>query len=96
MQPTSLKLGDLVRFVKLPDEWSRPGYRVHASSVAFMRKMIRRSWPARVCEIDEYGHPTIHARMRERGRIVLHTWAIVETTGWRLVKRRTWNKDRKS
>jgi len=87
--PKSLKVGDLVRFVALPDEWSRTDYTISAGDIAFMKKMIRRSWPSRVSEIDEYGHPWICARMRERGRICHHSWAIMESMGWRLVKRHT-------
>jgi hypothetical protein len=86
-EPESLKVGDLVRFVAIPDEWLSPGCTVHAESIAFMKKMVRRSWPTRVSEIDEYGHPWIHARIRERGRMRHHSWAIMESTGWRLVKR---------
>ena len=85
--PKTLKVGDLVRFVSLPEEWSRPGYTLHRDSKAFMKKMIKRRWPSRVYEIDEYGHPWIAARVRERGRYVSHIWAIMEETGWRRVKR---------
>jgi hypothetical protein len=86
--PKCLKVGDLVRFMALPDEWSRPGYTVHLESVAFMRAMIRRAWPSRVVEIDEYGQPWIHARLRVRGRLHYHSWGIMESTGWSLVRRR--------
>ena len=34
--PKCLKVGDLVRFTALPDEWSRPGFWVHRESVTFM------------------------------------------------------------
>jgi hypothetical protein len=87
--PKTLRVGDLVRFVAIPDEWSRPGYFVHPESVAFMKKMIRRPWPSRVYEIDEYGQPWILAKVRERGKLQTHTWAIFESTGWRPVKRRS-------
>ena len=83
--PQSLEIGDLVRFVALPDEWLLPGHTVHAESIGFMKKMIRRSWPSRVSEIDEYGCPWIHARTRERGRIYYHSWDIMESTGWPLL-----------
>ena len=86
--PKSLKVGDLVRFTALPDEWSRAGHTVHSESVAFMRAMVRRTWPSRVAEIDEHGNPQIHARLRVRGRLHFHSWSITESTGWRLVGRR--------
>ena len=75
-KPQSLKTGDLVRFVAMPDEWSHPGYTVHAESITFMKKMIRRSSPSRVSEIDEYGYPWIDARIREHGRIHYHSWGM--------------------
>ena len=85
--PKSLKVGDLVRFVALPDEWSRTGYTVHRESIAFMKMMVSRTWPSRVVEIDEYGCPWIHARIRVRGRLHYHSWGIMESTGWRVVRR---------
>jgi len=87
--PKRLKIGDLVKFVALPDEWQAPNYHVHEESVEFMKVMIARRWPSRVCEIDDWGNPWISARIREEGEIRLHSWAIVEKTGWRLVRRRT-------
>jgi hypothetical protein len=86
--PKSLKVDDLVRFVSLPEEWSRPGYTLLPESRLFMRKMIQRCWPSRVHEVDEYGNPWIHARVRERGKYRFHSWAVLESTGWRRVKRR--------
>jgi hypothetical protein len=53
-----------------------------------MKKMIKRGRSSRVREIDEYGQPWIHARIRERGSIHYHSWAIFESTGWRRVNRR--------
>ena len=52
--PKRLKVGDLVRFVSLPDEWSQKDFSVSHDDVAFMKKMIKRSWPSRVFMIDEY------------------------------------------
>ena len=86
--PKCLKVGDLVRFTALPDEWSRPGFWVHRESVAFMRALIRRARPSRVAEIDEYGQPWIRARLWLRGRLHHHSWGIMESSGWRLVGRR--------
>jgi hypothetical protein len=87
--PRSLKVDDRVRFIALPDEWSHPGYTIQPECIVFMKKMIQRSWPSRVYEIDEYGQPWICAWIRERGKLSLHTWAIFESTGWRRVNRRS-------
>lgn len=91
--PKCLKRGDLVRFVSLPEEWSEKKFSISAESISFMKKMIKRSWPSRVCEIDEFGNPWISARIRERGRCRHHTWAIMESTGWRCVERRRGSKE---
>ena len=85
--PKTLKVGDLVRFISLPKEWSQPGYRLMPESLAFMKRMVRRKWPSRIYEIDEHG-PWIQARIRERGKARLHLWLIMESTGWRRVERR--------
>ncbi len=86
--PRKLRVGDLVRFVAFPDEWSNPSIGVPTSSRTFMKKMIARTWPARVFMRDDSGYPWIRARMRSRGKIEYHTWLIVECTGWKQVKRR--------
>jgi hypothetical protein len=94
--PKSLKVGDRVRFVAIPAEWSQPGFAVHAFDRSFMKQMIRRTWPSRVYEIDEYGQPWISARIREKdGKLHFHSWAIFESTGWRLVNRRVVNRKKR-
>lgn len=52
--PRELTVGDLVRFTALPDEWSRPGYALHRESLSFMKTLIRRKFPSRVYQVDEY------------------------------------------
>lgn len=86
--PGELKVGDLIRFISLPEEWNREGHHVHKESVEFMQAMIRRKWPSRIAEIDEHGIPWISARIKRRGRIEHHTWGIFESTGWRKVIRK--------
>src|ERR1700722_13513525 len=87
--PKSLKVGDRVRFVSLPTEWSEAGYTLPPCDLSFMKKMIRRTWPSRIENIDEYGQPWISARIREKdGKLHFHWWAIFESTGRRLVNRR--------
>jgi hypothetical protein len=94
--PRSLKVGDLVRFVTLPDEWSQPNCSVHPSTIAFMKTMVKRSWPSRVYEIDEDGYPWISARIHKRGKREHHFWMIAESTGWRVVTRRWTKTDRRA
>jgi len=92
--PRTLEIGDFVRFIALPEEWKQPGYQIHRDSVAFMKRMIRRTWPTRVVMHDQFGYPMICARMRQRGKLHYHSWLITEATGWRLVKRRGKQKSR--
>lgn len=87
--PTKLKLGDLVMFVALPEEWQRKTHFVPQESIVFMKKMIARKHPSRISEIDDSGYPWIKARIVERGKINYHSWLITEYTGWRLVQRRS-------
>jgi len=86
--PRSLKVGDRVRFVSLPEEWSHPEFHVPREDLIFMNSMIQRTWPSRVSEIDEFGYPWIRARMRTRGKVHHHRWMISEATGWRRVEHR--------
>ncbi|MEZ6194515.1 MAG: hypothetical protein R3F20_02140 [Planctomycetota bacterium] len=89
--PSPLNVGDRVRFVSLPEEWSTPGYSVHPSSRAFMRTLVARGRSSRIAGINEFGQPWIRARLRRRdGRIEYHQWEITEATGWvRVVPRRS-------
>ncbi len=86
--PKKLKVGDKVKFVALPDEWSASDSKVHSDSIAFMKTMIARKSPSRVCKIHEDGYPWIQARMKDGDRITHHEWGIYEKTGWRLVRKR--------
>ncbi len=86
--PHDLKVGDLVRFIALPDEWNQPGITLHRDSLSFMKILIRRRFPSRVKRIDEFGTPWIAARIRRRNRVEYHSWGISESTGWRRVHRR--------
>lgn len=86
--PGILRVGDYVRFIALPEEWSRPKYSLPRDSLSFMKILIRRRFPSRVYKIDEYGTPWISARIRRRGRIEHHIWGILESSGWRKVRRR--------
>lgn len=86
--PRKLKVGDKIRFVGLPEEWSVPGAAVAPQSVAFMKKMIGRKRPSRIHRIAEDGSPWIQARLRDGDGIAYHEWGIYEETGWRLVRKK--------
>ncbi len=38
--PRTLQIGDQVRFVSIPEEWSTPGYTIHRDSIEFMKKLL--------------------------------------------------------
>src|SRR5580704_11884257 len=86
--PKSLKVGDRVRFVSIPPEWSAPGYVVPREDMIFMKRMIKRSWPSRVYERDYLGYPWIRAVMRHGKKKVFHFWMIADIDGWRKVDSR--------
>jgi hypothetical protein len=86
--PKLLKVGDRVRFVSIPTEWGAPGYVVPRDDMTFMKKMLKRTHPSRVHEIDYLGYPWIRAITRHRGKAVHHFWMIAESTGWRQVNHR--------
>jgi hypothetical protein len=86
--PKLLKIGDQVRFVSIPTEWSEPGYVVPRCDMLFIKRMIERTFPSRVREIDYLGYPWIRAILRHRGKTTYHYWMIAESTGWRQVNRR--------
>lgn len=73
--PHSLKIGDQICFIAIPEEWSQPGYTVHKESIAFLKAMIRRARPSRVARLDAYGQPWIEARIRQRGKLHYHRLA---------------------
>lgn len=81
----SPNIGDLVRFVAIPEEWCRPNNTVHKECADFMKSKIRRTWLSRINKIDESGFPWIRAMIKQRGKWRYHSWMIVESTGWRLV-----------
>lgn len=70
--PKKLKVGDRVRFISLPEEWSRPGIGTPRDCVVFMKAMIWRRCSSRIYEIDKDGYPWIAARMLRRGRWERH------------------------
>ena len=86
--PSQLKVGDRVRIIAVPEEWSRPGFFVHRDSRAFMQAMIKRRFPSRVFKIDADGVPWIRARTKVGDRLVYHEWDIRESTGWKRIEPR--------
>ncbi len=86
--PKTLKVGDKIRFVSIPDEWSDPNVFVHKDDVKFMKAIISRGLPSRIYDVDEYGTPWVEMRLQGPDGLEQHTWSIMEKTGWKKVVRR--------
>ena len=86
--PKKLKVGDRVRFVCLPEEWNDPDRSLPRDSCRFMKQMIRRRFSSQIAWKDDDGFPWLVAKIRERGGYKEHWWGILESTGWRKVRRR--------
>jgi hypothetical protein len=54
-----------------------------------MDRVIARGIPSGIAEIDEYGTPWVHVRLRSVKGWEYHSWGIAERTGWRLVRPRS-------
>ena len=89
LDPRTLKVGDKIRFISMPDEWAELECHIPRESRRLMEHMLLRRFPSRVCQIDEHGWAGIAVRLRIDGKIEHHSWAIREKTGWRKVRRRT-------
>jgi hypothetical protein len=59
-----LKVGDRVRHVHVPTEFSRPGYLIYRDTLRAYRRVIARGGPQRIFQIDAWGVPWISFRFR--------------------------------
>jgi hypothetical protein len=84
-----LRVGDRVRFVAIPTEFSRPGYFVHRDTLRVYRRLIERRRPVRVAYLDDWKLPWIRCQFRRKdGRIEYHSLAI-NHDGWIRVRPRS-------
>ena len=69
-----LKVGDRVRIVQMPTDFSQPGYFVHRHTLRAYRKLIARNRPLRVSKIDDWKMPWVRFQFRRKdGRIEYHS-----------------------
>jgi hypothetical protein len=78
----SLRIGDRIQFVKIPNEWSKPGFKIQKSDIQFMELLIKRKRKFAIKNIDEYGTSWISFRIQINGKLEEHSWGIIEKTGW--------------
>ena len=83
-----LKVGDRVRFVRMPWDADAPGYYFAPETRRLYKKLIARGRPARVYKIDEVGLPWIECRFRRKdGRWEYH-WLAINDDSWVRVRKR--------
>ena len=86
-----LRVGDRIRFVSMPTEFSRPGYFVHPETLRVYRRLIERRRPVRVAFLDDWDDskaPWIRCQFRRKdGRIEYHS-LMINHDGWVRVKSR--------
>jgi hypothetical protein len=87
----NLRVGDRIRFVNMPTEFSRPGYFVHRDTLRVYRRLIERRRPVRVAWLEDCGEwtaPWIRCQFRRMdGRIEYHS-LMINHDGWVRVKHR--------
>jgi hypothetical protein len=90
----SLRVGDMVRIVRMPSEVDASGYVFPRMTRQLYKRLIERKRPVRVCEVA-YGAPWISCRFRRKdGRGEYHSLAI-DDDSWVRVKHRKRSTDRK-
>jgi len=84
-----LKVGDRVRFVRMPSGVDAPGYTFARETRRLYEQLIARSRPARVCRVDGDGLPWIQCRFRRRNGRWQYHWLAINDDSWVRVRERT-------
>ena len=84
----TLKVGDRIRLFEVPREFFQEGYYIHRDTMRVYKKLVARKRPLRIAWIDEYGHPWIVCRFREKGRWHWHSLAFNHDGIVRVLRRR--------
>lgn len=83
-----LQVGDRVRFVRLPTEFSQPGYFVHKDTLRLYKRLIARRRSTQVAYLDDWQRPVICYRfIGKSGRMEYHS-LIIDDDSWVRVKPR--------
>jgi hypothetical protein len=83
-----LRIGDRVRIIRMPSDASTPGVSFFPETRRLYRKLIARSRPVRVFQIDEYGHPWVQCRFRLKDGRWEHHWLAIHDDSWVRVRSR--------
>jgi hypothetical protein len=84
-----LKVGDRVRMVHLPTEFSQPGYTLHRDTLRSYRRLIARARPLRVYQLDAWRMPWVRCRFRRKDGRWEHHSLLINHDGIVLVRLRT-------
>ena len=84
----SLRVGERVRLLGMPPEFSQPGYYLHSDTRRVYRLLVKRGRSLRVRRIDEYGAPWAECRFRKRNGSVDRHWLAFTHDGWIKVQRK--------
>ena len=85
---SALRVGDRVRFVRVPSGVDAPGYYFARDTRRLHKQLIARNRPARVCRVDGDGLPWIACQFRRRnGRWEYH-WLAINDDSWVRVRHR--------
>jgi hypothetical protein len=84
----SLRVGDRVRFVRVPSFQGVVGGGLLPETLRLYKKLIARGTPQRVFQLDEYGLPWIACRFRRKNGKWEHHWLAINDDSWVLVKSR--------
>jgi hypothetical protein len=83
-----LKIGDRVRLVHLPTEFSQPGYHLHRDTLRVYKRLVALRKTLTVNEIDSYRLPWVQFRLRREDGGYEHHFLAINHDGLVLVRRR--------
>ena len=88
MNPQELKVGDKIRITGPPVDGNGNPY--YPPEVPLFKKLAARRWPFRICEIDVWGVPWYHFRLKtKKGTWVHHFIGVFgDDNNWVKVKPR--------
>jgi len=83
-----LRVGDRVRIVRMPTDFSKPGYYVHADTRCAYKRLIARGRSLRVFNVDEFGLPWVRFRFKRKNGTWEHHELAINDDSWVRVRRR--------
>ena len=87
-----LRVGDRIRIVSMPSEFSRPGRFVHQDTLRVYRRLIERGRSVRVAYLEQWGEstaPWIRCQFRQKDGSIEYHSLMINHDGWVRVKPRS-------